>query len=92
MNKANAKTNCADKMARFGKGQLYEPESVVMSERVAAKANELSENSIVTVDGVPTMKHIEDEILARSQTFSRSQHINQSIECCKIFNTIIIQF
>ena len=42
MNYADAKVNCANKMARYGKGRLYEPKSLDSSETVAAKANELS--------------------------------------------------
>jgi len=30
-------------------------------------------------DGVPSMRHIENEVLARSTTFSRSENINKSI-------------
>lgn len=42
-----------------------------------------SENSSMDGDdGVPSMRHIENEILARTTTFSRSENINKSIECC----------
>merc|ERR1711962_1207381 len=40
MNYEDAKSNCANKMARYGKGRLFEPKSHNMSEMVAAKANE----------------------------------------------------
>lgn len=43
------------------------------------QANE-SESSLDN-DGVPSMKHIENEVLARSATFSRAENINKSIEC-----------
>ena len=42
MNYADAKDNCATKMARYGKGRLYEPKSLDSSETVAAKFFELS--------------------------------------------------
>jgi len=42
MNYTDAKVNCANKMARYGKGRLYEPKSLDSSETVAAKFFELS--------------------------------------------------
>ena len=41
MNYEDAKSNCANKMARYGKGRLFEPKSYNMSEIVSAKAHEI---------------------------------------------------
>lgn len=41
MNRVDARTNCANKMAQYGKGVLLEPKSVSMSEMVSRKVQQI---------------------------------------------------
>ena len=46
MSQTDAKTYCADKMSRIGKGRLFEPLSLAISDMVAAKALEIFDGDV----------------------------------------------